>query len=388
MTEEQKAIKKAAREFAEKEFAKDLLLKCEEEDGADILQNLIRKASQLGFSNIEFPVEYGGQGYTFFEKVLVTEEFCRVGSGVGVAVAEGCGVAATLVNAIGTDEQKRKYLPPALRGDGGIAGAFTEPAHGTDITFLETSAKKERDGWVINGTKTFISGAFEASSIAVLCQTNPDAKPSYRGQTLFLVDRNADGVEITKLKPKLGLHAWSTCEVKFDNVYVDNSSILGELNKGFYHTLLLFNQLRILGGVRSLGMAEGAFEAALKHAKERIILGKSLANFQGIRWMLAKMFTKIELAKLLVYKAAHLESRGVADPVLPCMVKAWVVEEMLNVIDEAIQIFGGLGYMTETDVERRWRDARAFKIAGGTREMALNTIADFIIEKNYPIVDF
>ena len=386
LTEEQKAIKKAARDFAEKEFTKELLLKCEEEDGIDILQNLIRKASQLGFSNIEFPTEYGGQGYTFFEKALVTEEFCRVGSGVGVVIAEGCGVAATLVNAVGTEEQKKKYLPPALKGDGGIAGAFTEPAHGTDITFLETFAKKERGGWIINGTKTFISGASEASSIVVLCQTNPDAKPPYRGQTLFLVDRKAEGVEITKLKPKLGLHAWSTCEIKFDNVYVDDFSMLGELNRGFYHTLLLFNQLRILGGVRSLGMAEGAFESALKHAKERIIRGKNLVSYQGVRLMLAKMAAKIELAKLLVYKAAYLEGRGVGDPVLACMVKSWVVEEMLNVIDEAIQIFGGLGYMAETGIERRWRDARAFKIAGGTREMALNTIADFIIEKNYNLI--
>ena len=358
-------------------------MECEEKE--EVPLELIKKAFQLGFPNIEFPVEYGGQGYTFFEKVLVTEEFCRASSTLGVTIAEACGVAAPLVNLFGTEEQKRRFLVPTLKGEGGIAGAFTEPAHGTDITILDTKAVKSGDKWIINGTKTFISGAIEAVGIVVLCQTDTEIKPSYRGQTLFLVPRDIDGLEILKLRPKLGLKSGSLCEIKFDNVIVDEGNILGQLNNGFYETLALFNQIRILGGARTLGMAEGAYEIALKHSKERQVFNRPLARFQGIRWMLARMATEIEFARLAIYKAAYLEARGRGDPALSAMVKAYVPEKMLNVINDALQILGGLGYMSESDVERRWRDARAFMIAGGSREMSLNTIADFLIDRNHKI---
>jgi alkylation response protein AidB-like acyl-CoA dehydrogenase len=381
LTDEQNSIKEAAREFAEKEFTKELALECEERQ--EYPGDLVKKAFQLGFPNLEFPKEYGGQGYTFFEKVLVTEEFCRASSTLGMMVAEACGLGATLVEVFGSEEQKRRYLVPALRGDGGIAGAFTEPAHGTDVTFLDTSAVKDGDNWVINGTKTLISAADVSAAVVVLCQTDPKAEPTYGGQTLFLVD--AKDIEVSKFTHKLGLKALSLCELKFDNVSVEDSRILGQLNNGFYETLQLFNQIRVLGGARTFGMAIGAYEIALKYAKERSVSGRPLARFQGIRWMLAKMATEIELARIATYKAAYLEGQGKGDPALSAMVKSWVPERMLGVINEAMQILGGLGYLTESDVERRWRDARAFQFAGGTREMCLNTIASYLIDRDHKI---
>lgn len=381
LTDEQKSIKEAAREFAEKEFTKELALECEERE--EYPADLVKKAFQLGFPNIEFPKEYGGQGYTFFEKVLVTEEFCRASSALGMIVAEACGLGASLVEVFGSEEQKKRYLVPALKGDGSIAGAFTEPAHGTDITFLDTSAVKDGDRWVINGTKTFASGADVAFGVVVLCQTDPKAEPTYGGQTLFLVD--VKDLEVSTFRHKLGLKALSLCELKFDNVVVEDGSVLGQVNNGFYETLLLFNQIRILGGARTLGMATGAYEIALKYAKERPLFGRPLARFQGIRWMLAKMATEIELARIATYKAAHLEGQGKGDPAFSAMVKSWVPERMLGVINEAIQILGGLGYLTESDVERRWRDARAFQLAGGSREMCWNTIARYLIDRDHKI---
>jgi alkylation response protein AidB-like acyl-CoA dehydrogenase len=378
LSQEQEMLVKAAREFAEKELTKEVTQKYEETQAYPF--DLTRKSCQLGFGITDFEEKYGGTG-SFFNKVLVTIEFCRASSTLGVIVAEPCGVGAPLVEKFGTEEQKEKYLLPALKGDAPICGAFTEPGHGSDITFLDTKAYLDGDEWVINGTKTFISYAEVANCFVVLCQTDPKVKPSYRGQTLIIVERGAQGVEVRRLKNTLGLRCLPTCEVTFDNVRVPKENVLGQVNRGFYHTLSLFNRIRVLGGARTLGMALGAYEIALKHIKERMILGQRLSNYQGIRWKLADMVSKIEAAKLLVYKAAWYEDHGGADPVLSSMVKAWVPASMIEVINDALQLLGGYGYLAEYDIERRLRDARAYLIAGGTAETCKNTIADFLIDK-------
>jgi len=382
LTKEQELLVQAAREFARKEMTKEVTQKYEESGTYPV--DLVKKSCQLGFGIVEFEEKYGGTG-SFFNKVLVTIEFCRASSTLGFVAAEPCGLGAELVAKFGTEEQKEKYLVPALRGEGSIAGAFTEPAHGSDLTFLDTKAVLDGDEWVINGTKTFISAADVAKSIVVLCQTDPKAKPSYRGQTLFIVERDSEGVEVRPLKNKLGLKCLSICEVTFDSVRVPKENILGQLNRGFYHTLYLFNRIRILGGARTLGMALGAYDIALSYAKERVAFGQRLSNFQGIRWKLADMATKLEIARLLVYKAAWLEDQGTGDPALSSMVKAWVPPSMIEVINDAIQLLGGYGYLAEYDLERRLRDARAFMIAGGTVETCKNTIADFLIDRAHII---
>jgi len=380
LTEEQKDIRSAARIFAEKEFTDEIV---EEWRKGKYPWELAKKACQLGFPNIEFPRRYGGGGYTFFEKVLITEEFTRV-SPMGVAIAETCGVGAPLLTHFGNEAQKQRYLIPIMEGEASMSAGITEPEHGTDIRMLETTAKREGDEYVINGTKVFTSWADIATSILVLCQTNPKADPSYRGQTQFIVDKGVEGIEIIGLGSMMGPPFGTiTHQINFDNVLLPKESILGELNRGFHQTLVLFNQIRILGGIRTYGMAKGAYEAALNYAKNRKTFGKSLSEFQGLRWKLAKMATQLELARNLVYKAAWFCGKGKADPVLSSMVKYWVPLTMLEVIDESIQIHGGYGYMTEYGIEDRWRSARAFRFAGGTTEMNLRTIARFLIDKGH-----
>lgn len=383
LTEEQEAILKAVREFAKKELTREITQ--EYELAEKYPSDLVKKSCELGFGNIEFPEKYGGQGYTFFEKVLVTIELCRASSTLGIVLAEPCGLGADLIEKFGNEEQIEKYLIPVLKSEGPSAGAFTEPAHGTDITFLDTKAVLNGDKWVINGAKTFISRADVAQSLVVLCQTDTKVKPTYRGQTMFIVEKGTSRLEVTPLRNKLGNKCSALCDVVFDSVEVPEENLLGELNRGFYQVFHLFNRIRILGGARTLGMAEGAYDIALNYAKERKVFGQTISEYQGNRWKLAEMRTKLEMVRLLVYKAGWLEGQNMGDPVLSAMCKIAVPFSMLEVINAAIQLLGGYGYMSEYDLERRWRDARAFAIAGGSVEMSKNTVARFLIDKGHLI---
>lgn len=383
LSEEQEAIRKAVREFAEKELTRDITQEYELAEKYPF--DLAKKSCELGFGNIEFPEKYGGQGYTFFEKVLVTIDLCRASSTLGVILSEPCGMGADLIEKFGNEEQKEKYLVPTLKGEALSVGAFTEPSHGTDITFLDTRAVLNGDEWVINGGKTLISRANVAQSLVVLCQTDPEVKPSYRGQTMFIVENGAKGLDITPMRNQLGNKCAALCDVGLDDVKVPKKNLLGKVNRGFHQVFHLFNRIRILGGARTLGIAEGAYNIAYKYTKERTLFGQTLSEFQGTRWKLAEMATKLEMARLLVHKAGWLEGQNMGDPVLSAMVKIGVPFSMLEVINEAIQLLGGYGYMADYDLERRWRDARAFAIAGGSVEMSKNTVARFLIDKRHII---
>ncbi|MHC1579751.1 MAG: acyl-CoA dehydrogenase family protein, partial [Candidatus Alkanophagales archaeon] len=265
LTEEQREVKNAAREFAEREFTRELALECEEQ--GRFPYELWRKAAELGFIGINIPEEYGGQGMGLLEKVLVLEEFFRADPSLGFIYITTFGSELILNN--GTEEQKRKYVTPVARGEAIMGMAVTEPEHGSDITKLDTVAVKDGDEWVINGTKTFISNGPIADWLVVVCQTDPEAKPPYRGQSMFIVETDADGFEAVELRGKMGMRIVKTGELYFRDVRVPEENLLGELNRGFYQLLGMLNETRICLAARCVGIAQGALERSVRYAKQR-----------------------------------------------------------------------------------------------------------------------
>ena len=376
LTEEQKEIQQAVREFCQKEFTPELAMEYDKKE--EFPWELYRKAASLGFIGIHFPEEYGGGGYGVLENVLVVEEMCRADSTLGSALILG-DFACDILLKVGTEEQKEKWLPKVAKGEIVSAGAFTEPARGSDITLMDTTAVKQGDEWVINGTKTLITNAPIASFFITLCQTDPEASPTYRGQSLILIERDRPGVDVTKIGDKLGIRPSLTGEVSLSDVHVPAENLVGELNRGFYHSLYFFDESRIEIAAQAVGIAQGALDRALKYAREREAFGKKIAEFQAIQHKLADMATKIEAARLLTYKAAWTVDQGKLDPILASMCKTLAGRVAVEVADEAIQVFGGYGYIGEYEVERFYRDAKITELYEGTREIQKNTIARFLL---------
>jgi alkylation response protein AidB-like acyl-CoA dehydrogenase len=378
LTQEQKDIQKAAREFIQGEYDKEKILEWEENH--TFPREVWKKACKLGFIGIHFPEEYGGQGYGITENALVVEEFCRKDSGVGIAVTLA-DFSSEVVLRFGSEEQKKKYLLPVTRGEFISGGAYTEPDHGSDITLMGTAAIKQGDSFVINGTKTFITNGLLADFFIVLCQTDPQAKPPYRGQCTIIVEKGVKGLDATEITPKMGLRLTSTAELSFSDVRVPLTNLLGDENKGFYQVLEFFDESRVEIAAQALGIGQGAFDRALDYAKQREQFGKKLVDFQITQHKLADMATKLETARLLTYKAGWNYDQKRIDPKLTSMAKMFAGRVAVEVADEAIQIFGGYGYITEYEVERFYRDAKITEIYEGTKEIQKNTIASALIGK-------
>jgi alkylation response protein AidB-like acyl-CoA dehydrogenase len=378
LNKEQESIQKAAREFAKGEFDKDIAL--EHEKTHTFPRAIWKKACELGFLGIHFPEKYGGQEYGIFENALVVEEFCRQDSGIGIAVSLA-DFASEIILRHGTEEQKQKYLLPLTRGEALSSGGFTEPDHGSDITFMNTGAVKSGSGYVVNGVKTFITNGTISNYAIVLCQTDPEAKPSYRGQSTIIVDTDTPGYTRSDVGEKMGIKMTSTAELSFNDVKVSLSNLVGTENKGFYQVLEFFDESRIEIAAQALGIAQGAFDRALAYVKERSQFGKKLAAFQVTQHKLADMITKIETARLVVYKAGWNFDQGAIDPKLTSIAKMYAGRVAVEVADEAIQMHGGYGYMLEYDVERFYRDAKIMEIYEGTKEIQKNTIASALLGK-------
>jgi len=378
-TEEQEDIRAAVREFCEKEFEPELARKLDREE--EFPWELYKKACELGFIGIHFPEEYGGAGYGILENCIVAEEMCRADSTLGTAIILG-DFASEIILRFGSEEQKEFYLPKVASGEWISAGAFTEPARGSDLAArLDTRAVRDGDEWIINGVKTLITNAPIASFFITLCQTDMSVEPPYRGQTLFVVERSAEGLDVTKIGDKMGIRASLTGEVSYSDVRVSDSAVVGQLNRGFYHALYFFDESRIEIAAQAVGIAQGALDRALKYAKEREAFGRKLIEFQAISHKLAEMATRVEAARLLTYKAAWQVDQGKLDPVLASMAKTLAGRVAVEVCDEAVQILGGYGYIGDYDVERFYRDAKITEIYEGTREIQLNTITRWILRR-------
>jgi len=378
LTEEQRDIQRAAREFAQGEFDRDLALELERDHAFP--KAIWKKACQLGFMGIHFPEEYGGQGLGLLENALVVEAFCRQDSGIGVAVTLA-DFSSEVILRYGSEKQKQTYIPPIVRGEAISAGGYTEPDHGSDITQVSTTAIRGEEGFVINGAKTFITNGTLADHFVILCQTDPQADPPYRGMSMILVEKGTAGFEATELGDKMGIRMTSTAELSLSDVQVPFDHLIGEENRGFYQTLNFFDESRVEIAAQALGIGQGAFDRALVYAKERRQFGRRIADFQVTQHKLADMATMLETARLLTYKAAWNYDQGRIDPQLTSMAKMHAGRVSVTVADEAIQIFGGYGYITDYEVERFYRDAKIMEIYEGTREIQKNTIAGALIGK-------
>jgi len=378
LDKEQEAIQKAAQEFAKGEFDKEIAL--EHERNHTFPSEIWKKACELGFIGIHYPEKYGGQEYGVFENVLVVEEFCRQDSGIGVALSLA-DFSSEVILRFGNDQQKEKHLIPLTKGEAISSGGFTEPDHGSDITLMDTTAIKKGDEYIINGVKTFITNGTISDFAMVLCQTDFEVKPPYRGQSVIIVEKGTPGYSTADVGEKMGIKMTSTGELSFNDVRVPVSNLVGQENKGFYHVLEFFDESRIEIAAQALGIAQGAFDRALAYSKERTQFGKKLAQFQVTQHKLADMAAKIELASLIVYKSAWNFDQGKIDPKLTSIAKMYAARTAVEVADEAIQLLGGYGYMLEYEVERFYRDAKITEIYEGTKEIQKNTIASSLLGK-------
>ncbi|MEM2103411.1 MAG: acyl-CoA dehydrogenase family protein [Candidatus Bathyarchaeia archaeon] len=379
LTEEQARIREAVRGFCEKEFDSELALKLDREE--EFPMELYRKAARQGFTSMYFPKEFGGQGYGFLETCIVIEEMCRADSSFGVAISSG-NFGSQLILAYGSEEQREKYLPPICRGDYVCAAAFTEPhVSGSDLTRIETTATKYGDEWWINGEKIFISNATIADFIIVLAQTDVKVRPAYRGETLFVVDRGVEGLETLKLENKMGIRCSVTGRIIFKNVRVSDWNIVGGLNKGFYHSMEFLDVTRVGVAAQAVGIAQGAWETAFKHAKKREAFGQPIIQHELVGCTLAELAAKIEAARLLTYEAAWLIDAGKTDPMATAMAKQYASRVAVETTDFAVQTLGGYGYLGEYRVERYHRDAKITEIYEGTSEIQKLTVLKYLLRK-------
>ncbi len=376
LSEEQLEIRCAVREFCENEFIPELALELDKNEKYPM--ELYKKAAKLGFTSLFVPEQYGGQGYGYLEASIAMEEMCRADSSLGIATLIGL-FGSDLLLYHGTEEQKKKYLPPLSRGEYISSAAFTEPSRGSDITKMDTIARKYGDEWWLNGTKTFITNAPIADFIIVLCQTDTKVRPTYRGQTLFIVEKGIPGLDVLEQKNKMGIRCTATGEVSLSDVKVTDAEILGELNRGFYHSMWFFDISRILIAAQAVGTAQGAFEIAFKYAKQREAFGQPIIQFQQIGCKLAEVATEIAAARLLVYKAAWTVDQGSMDPMLTSMAKLYASKVAVKSADVAIQTLGGYGYMREYRVEKFYRDAKITEIYEGTSEIQRLTILRYLL---------
>jgi len=378
LTKSQKEIQKAAKEFAKGEFDKELALELDRTH--EFPTKIWKKAADLGFIGVHYPEKYSGQDLGVLENIIIADVFCAQDSSIGSAIALA-SFASECVLRFGSDELKQKFLPAVAEGEMLSAGAFTEPDHGSDITSLDSTAVRDGDEWVINGTKTFITNGGKAGFYCTMCQTDDEAQPSYRGISLILVEAEREGITATDIGDKMGIHMMATAEINFKDVRVPVSNIIGKEGRGFYQVLEFFDESRILVAAQALGTAQGAYDRALAYVKQREQFGRKIAQFQVTQHKLADMATKIELARLITYKAAWNYDQGRIDPKLTSMAKMYAARTAVEVADEAIQLLGGYGYMTEYEVERFYRDAKITEIYEGTKEIQKNTIASAVLGK-------
>jgi alkylation response protein AidB-like acyl-CoA dehydrogenase len=371
MTREQEDIRHAAREFAEKEI-KDIAREFDQRE--EFPMDLWRKACDLGFVGVYIDESYEGPGLGYFEAALIMEEFWRVDPGCGCVLLASFGTE--LVQNFGTEEQKRKFIPPVPRGKAIMGAAITEPDAGSDIFGITTSAVRDGDEYVINGTKMFITNGSIADYLAVFCLTNPEAGSRYERYSFFVVEKDRTGFQANKLKGKLGIRASDTAEVVLDGVRVPKENLIGgEEGRGFPQVMDLFNINRVLAASQGVGVAQGALDLAVGHVKKRKAFGQALGKFQAVQVKLAEMATMVEAARLLTYQAAWLIDQGKKDPRLIAMAKWLAGETGVRVADDALQLHGGYGYINEYPIERFYRDAKIVEIYEGTKEMEKLTIA-------------
>ena len=377
MNEEQQQIQKAVREFVKDEFDKQLITELESKHKYPV--SIWKKAADLGLVGVHFPQKYSGQGLGVMENILAAEEFCRGDSTVGACLGLADYASEILIR-FGSDELKSLWLPKVAEGEVLSCAAFTDPDQDLDIAAVGTTAKRSGDQWFIDGSKILIaSGGPMIGFYIVLCRTDPEAEPSQRGLSLILVEASQPGVSTSDVENNIGSHMMQTSLVNFKNVRVPLSNLIGKANRGFDHVLEFFDESRVLIAAQALGTAQGAFDRTLAYVKSKTQFDKEVAEFQVTRHKLVDMATKIELARLITYKAAWSCDHGCIDSQLASMAKMVAARTAVEVCDEAIQLMGRDGNIQVCEVERFARDARITELYEGTQEAQKNTIATSLV---------
>lgn len=374
LTKEQQDIIKAAREFAQGEFP-NVAYEFDRNETFD--QDLWRKACELGFVGVYIDEKYGGAGYGFLEHCLITEEFWAVDPGIGTAILSTT-FGAELLDLFGSEEQKRLVLPKLASGQAIIATAITEPGAGSDVAGVSTTAVKEGDEWVINGTKMFITGGDLANYVNVFVLTNPEHPSRHRRHSFLFVPTDTPGFEANKLHGKMGVRASHTAELSFSDVKVPLSNLIGREEEGFNEVTELFNRTRLQVAAMGVGLGRAALEESINYTKKRHTFGAPLSSFQLIQAKLAEMATMIRAARNLYYEAAWSVDNGIIDHILISMAKWYAGEIAVKCADEAVQMHGGYGYMDEYKVQRLYRDAKIVELWEGTKEIEKLIIAKHI----------
>jgi alkylation response protein AidB-like acyl-CoA dehydrogenase len=364
LSDEHRMVRETTRRFAEKELG-PIAEEIDEEERFPT--EVYKKAGQNGLIGSTIPVEYGGGGADLLTNALVKEEFCRVAAGFGMSVNMCTTNFCYFVSKYGTEEQKRRYIPPVIRGDALAAFCLTEPAAGSDALSLKTSYKREGDTYVLNGSKTFITNAPIAEYFLVVSREH--STRGAEGGTLFILQRGMEGLSTGRPFKKMGMRCSPTGEVFLENVTLRGAQILGEEGRGFQIMFEALDEERVLGAITSIGIAQACLETAVRYSEERIQFGKPIASFQLIRNMLAEMATRLDIIRQYTYTLCPLVDKGVNLTKEASIAKYYASIMGTKAGLDAIQILGGYGYMREYPVERYMRDAKLIEIGGGTSEI-------------------
>jgi len=375
LTKSQKQIQKAAKGFAKGEFDKELAY--EFEKSGTFPKKIWKQAAELGFVGIHFPEKYSGGDMGMLEAVLVLEEFCRKDASIGSALAMAPFASESLL-AFGSEELKEKFLPPVAEGEIMSAGAFSDSQRGGNYTSIQTTALKDKDQWVINGTKTNVINGGQAGFYIVLCRTKPGDEGD-KGISMLIVEGDRPGISAETVGKKLGGNMFPTAQVTFENVTIPAANLVGKEGAGIAQLNTFLLESRLLSAAQALGIARGALDRAMDYIKERAQFQRKLAAFQVTQHKIADMATKIELAELVTYKAAWERDQGRMNAKLTSMAKMTAARTAMEVGAQAIQLYGGYGYMTEYEVERYYREAKTVELHLGARDVHKDIIAGAVI---------
>ncbi len=375
LTEEQNLIRETVRAFAENELS-DGAKERDEHERFD-RELMFDKLAELGLTGIVFPEEYGGAGADYLSYAIAVEELSRVCASTGVTLSAHLSLGANPIYQYGTEEQKQKYLTPLAEGTKMGAFGLIEPSAGSDAGGTRTTAEREGDEWVLNGSKIFITNGGEAEVYIVFARTDKNAE-KHHGISAFIVEKDTPGFTFGKKEEKMGIRASLTRELVFENCRIPQENLLGSEDSGFKIAMKTLDGGRIGIASQALGIAQGAFDAAVEYAKERKQFDQPVANFQGVQFMLADMATQIEASRLVVYQAAYRASAGLSYSKEAAMAKLLASETAMQVTTKAVQVFGGYGYTREYPVERMMRDAKITELYEGTSEIQRVVIGTMI----------
>jgi len=364
LSDEQKLFQKTIREFCEREI-KPIADKIDKEEYSP--EDLYKKMGQMGLMGMTVPQKYGGAGIDRISYMIALEEISRVSGSVGLTVEAHNSLGIGHIYEHGTEEQRKKYLPKLCSGQGFAAWALTEPNAGSDAAAAQTTAVLDKDEWVINGAKQFITSGDIADVVVVMAMT--DKSKGAKGISAIIVEKDTPGFKVGQLEDKLGLRGSHTAQLFFEDCRVPKENLLGEKGMGFIGAMNILDRGRTAIGAMSVGIARAALEDAIEYAKQRQQFGRPISKFQAIQWMITDMATEIDAARLLVYRAAYMEDQNIRFTKEASMAKLFASEMAMRATRKAIQIFGGYGYTTEYPVERYFRDIKLCEIGEGTSEV-------------------